>query len=81
MTISSLTSDDATPRARWAAQVMTALRTLSATERGVLYLSYSAARLTQPEIATLMDISLAQVRKNAASGLQRLGAALIAPAV
>lgn len=81
MTTSSLTSDDTNPRAGWAAQVMTALRTLTATERCVLHLSYSAARLTQPEIATLMDIPLAQVRRNAASGLQRLGAALIAPAV
>lgn len=71
-TASGISPDETSEGVRWATQVQHDMDALTRTERGVLKLTYFA-QLTQVEIALRLELPLATVRTDAASGMRRLG--------
>ena len=73
-----LTVDEDLQRAErlgWAHQTLAALRSLNASQRAVIQLSYFE-RLTQEDIAARLGLPVQMVKVTAASALQRIADAL-----
>ena len=62
-------------RVGWAQETLAALRSLNASQREVIQLSYFE-RLTQEDIAARLGLPVQMVRVTAASALQRIADAL-----